>query len=254
MKPVRCVVPLCVPLCVRPMRSPPPFCSKSPYYSYTHLVNIHTQAPAQAPATEVDVVIRDLKGHPGFSAYMILNNDGTPKRQGEREKRGRRRGLSHLLAIFSPTSPGLAWSGIVIKHEGVEYKRAVQFAQLVLGLLAKAKRAVKGVLDPADVRTYLMRVHVYVECFDDVAYSHKQLIPFYVRQNEMESLRLKTRDYELLAGQSGAYTLVVIQQQQAQQLQQQHQGAGASLTGGAVAPGKHGDVLSADSGGMKEAK
>lgn len=30
----------------------------------------------------------------------------------------------------------------------------------------------------------------------------------------MESLRLKTRDYELLAGQSGSYTLVVIQQGQ----------------------------------------
>lgn len=41
----------------------------------------------------------------------------------------------------------------MIKHEGLEYKRAVQFAQLVLDLLAKAKRAVKGVLDPVDVRT-----------------------------------------------------------------------------------------------------
>lgn len=30
----------------------------------------------------------------------------------------------------------------------------------------------------------------------------------------MESLRLKTREYELLAGQSGSYTLVVIQQGQ----------------------------------------
>lgn len=35
------------------------------------------QPAAQAQATEVDVAIRDLKGHPGFAAYMILNNDGT---------------------------------------------------------------------------------------------------------------------------------------------------------------------------------
>lgn len=45
----------------------------------------------------------------------------------------------------------------MIKHEGVEYKRAVQFAQLVLDLLAKAKRAVKGVLDAVDVRTCVRR-------------------------------------------------------------------------------------------------
>jgi hypothetical protein len=26
--------------------------------------------------SEVDVIIRDLKAHPGFSSYMIMNNDG----------------------------------------------------------------------------------------------------------------------------------------------------------------------------------
>lgn len=68
------------------------------------------------------------------------------------------------------------------------------------------------------------------------------------RQNEMESLRLKTRDYELLAGQSGAYTLIVVQQQQLHAQQQNLQSAAlASTAGGGVAQAG----LSAD---MKEVK
>lgn len=28
--------------------------------------------------SEVDVIIRDLKALPGFSSYMVMNNDGKP--------------------------------------------------------------------------------------------------------------------------------------------------------------------------------
>jgi hypothetical protein len=31
--------------------------------------------PSQA-MSEVDVILRDLKAQPGFSSYMIMNNDG----------------------------------------------------------------------------------------------------------------------------------------------------------------------------------
>ncbi len=43
-------------------------------------------------------------------------------------------------------------------------------------------------------------------------------LPFYVRwprcavQNEVESLRLKTKDYEMVLAQHGNFTLIVIQQ------------------------------------------
>ena len=42
--------------------------------------------------------------------------------------------------------------GIVIKYENVEYKRAVQIASLVLDLACKAKRAVRDLLEPPEVR------------------------------------------------------------------------------------------------------
>ncbi len=105
----------------------------------------------------------------------------------------------------------------MIKHEGVEYKRAVQFAQLVLDLLAKAKKTVKGVLDAADVSSCVF-VCMYVYMKWQMS-DRPSIKPTCNRKNEMESLRLKTRDYELLAGQSGAYTLVVIQQGQAPYVQ-----------------------------------
>ncbi len=56
----------------------------------THLASPHTymehKAPAQAQATDVDVVIRDLKSHPGFAAYMILNNDGEREQQQQEQR------------------------------------------------------------------------------------------------------------------------------------------------------------------------
>ncbi|EWM25080.1 Dynein light chain [Nannochloropsis gaditana] len=101
--------------------------------------------PTQA-MSEVDVILRDLKAQPGFSSYMIMNNDG-----------------------------------IVIKYENIEYKRAVQIAHLVLDLASKAKRAARNLLESPE--------------------------------NEVESIRLKSRDYELIVGQSGNFTLAVVQNQ-----------------------------------------
>eukprot|EP00624_Nannochloropsis_granulata_P004275 evm.model.NODE_31412_length_12493_cov_20.712238.3 len=77
---------------------------------------MQSAATSQA-MSEVDVIIRDLKAHPGFSSYMIMNNDG-----------------------------------IVIKYENVEYKRAVHIAGLVLDLASKAKGAVRDLLEPPEVR------------------------------------------------------------------------------------------------------
>ena len=51
---------------------------------------------------EVDEAIKDLKAETGYTAYALLNNDG-----------------------------------IVIRHENMEYRKAVQFAHLVLDLCAK---------------------------------------------------------------------------------------------------------------------
>lgn len=160
-----------------------------------------------------------------------------------------------------PTPPlvqSIIRSGIVIKHEGVEYKRAVHFAQLVLDLLAKSKSAVKGVLDAMDVRAcYLLGGSAF--CVSDWILNPPRMIDYHFaiqsskpaihKQNEMESLRLKTREYELLAGQSGSYTLVVIQQGQlpfsaTQQQPSSHQGYLSSS-----APAK-----SAEGGTNKEAK
>jgi len=61
-----------------------------------------------------------------------------------------------LLAVLAPSFLTLILlyhqKGIVIKYENVEYKRAVQIASLVLDLASKAKRAVRDLLEPPEVR------------------------------------------------------------------------------------------------------
>jgi len=64
----------------------------------------------------VDDTIRDLKKVSGFSAYLILNNDG-----------------------------------IVIKFENMSYRTAVHHAHVVLSLHSKASKYVRDLFDPPDV-------------------------------------------------------------------------------------------------------
>lgn len=81
----------------------------------------------------------------------------------------------------------------------------MQIASLVLDLASKAKRAVRDLLEPPEV--LVKRAHGQPVFFLFI-YLFQTL-----KQNEVESMRLKTRDYELIVGQSGNYTLAVIQQQ-----------------------------------------
>ena len=69
----------------------------------------------------------------------------------------------------------------MIKHENMEYKRAVHYTAVVLELCAKTKRFVKELFESPD--------------------------------NEVESLRLKTKDYEMIIAQHSNFTLLVIQEQ-----------------------------------------
>uniref|UniRef100_A0A6V1PEV3 Roadblock/LAMTOR2 domain-containing protein n=1 Tax=Heterosigma akashiwo TaxID=2829 RepID=A0A6V1PEV3_HETAK len=69
--------------------------------------------------------------------------------------------------------------GIVIKCENMEYKTAVHHAHLVLDLCAKSRKYMRDLLDPPD--------------------------------NEVESIRLRTIDYEMIIAQHDNFTLVVIQ-------------------------------------------
>jgi len=46
-------------------------------------------------------------------------------------------------------------TGIVIKYENMEYKRAVHQAHLVLDLCAKSKRYIRELFEPPDVSTII---------------------------------------------------------------------------------------------------
>ncbi|GMI43425.1 hypothetical protein TrCOL_g9697 [Triparma columacea] len=74
--------------------------------------------------------------------------------------------------------------GIVIKWEQVDvpmpYEVAVQHAHLVLDLCSKSKKHIRELFDPPD--------------------------------NDVENIRLRTDDYELIAAQHGHFTLIVIQE------------------------------------------
>ena len=64
----------------------------------------------------MEEVIKELKKNPGFSAYVIMNNDG-----------------------------------IVIKYESMGYQQAVHHAALVLDLAAKSKTYMRELFEPPDV-------------------------------------------------------------------------------------------------------
>ena len=84
---------------------------------------------------EVDEVIRELKLIPGFSSYVILNNDG-----------------------------------IVIKYENMSYKDALHHAHQVLGLTGKATKYIRDLFEAHEnevrwglfLREFHSIVHIYM--------------------------------------------------------------------------------------------
>lgn len=69
--------------------------------------------------------------------------------------------------------------GIVIKYENMSYRAAVHHAHQVLSLAGKASKYVKNLFDPPD--------------------------------NEVESIRLRTTEYEMIIAQIGNFTMIVTQ-------------------------------------------
>uniref|UniRef100_A0A7S1U883 Roadblock/LAMTOR2 domain-containing protein n=1 Tax=Phaeomonas parva TaxID=124430 RepID=A0A7S1U883_9STRA len=69
--------------------------------------------------------------------------------------------------------------GIVIKWENMQYRSAIQCAHLVLDLVAKSKKYIRELFEVPD--------------------------------NEVESLRLRSKNFELIVAQHGSFTLVVKQ-------------------------------------------
>ncbi len=125
---------------------------------------------AAAVGTEVEDTIRDLKKIPGFTSYLILNNDG-----------------------------------IVIKYDNMTYKTAVHHAHVVLSLTGKASKYVRDLFDAPD--------------------------------NEVESIRLHTSEYEMIIAQHGNYT-VVSTQQEVKKVEADKAAAAAAAAGAAGEEGK----------------
>mmetsp|Transcript_11810 Transcript_11810/g.11452 ORF Transcript_11810/g.11452 Transcript_11810/m.11452 type:complete len:131 (+) Transcript_11810:121-513(+) len=69
--------------------------------------------------------------------------------------------------------------GIVIKYENMSYKGALHHANQILGLTGKATKYIKELFDAPD--------------------------------NEVESIRLRTTDYEMIIAQHGNFTVIVTQ-------------------------------------------
>eukprot|EP01039_Chlorochromonas_danica_P006220 gene6220-6858_t len=67
--------------------------------------------------------------------------------------------------------------GIVIKYENMSYRVAVHHAHLILSLCSKASKYIRDLLETPD--------------------------------NEVESIRLITKEYEMIVAQHGNFTLVV---------------------------------------------
>ncbi|CAM9854831.1 unnamed protein product [Ascophyllum nodosum] len=70
--------------------------------------------------------------------------------------------------------------GIVIKYESMEYRTAVHHAALILDLASKSKKFMRELFEPPD--------------------------------NEVESLRLRTGEHEMIIALHDNFTLAVIQQ------------------------------------------
>jgi hypothetical protein len=83
--------------------------------------------------------------------------------------------------------------GIVIKYENMSYKTAVHHAHQVLSLSNKASRYIRDLFDAPDVCSLIF------------------LCASHISQNEVESIRLRTIEYEMIIAQMGNFTIIVTQ-------------------------------------------
>jgi hypothetical protein len=84
----------------------------------------------------------------------------------------------------------------------MSYKVAVHHAHLILGLYGKAIKYTRDLFDPPDVST-----HRFVSSACTVNHFFLRLF----LQNEVESIRMITMNYEMIIAQHGNFTLVVTQ-------------------------------------------
>ena len=82
-----------------------------------HLSNVSHFIPQELT---VDDVIKELKDVPGFTSYLILNNDG-----------------------------------IVIKYENMDYKTALHHSHQVLGLTGKASKYIRDLFEANENEVYI---------------------------------------------------------------------------------------------------
>ena len=121
-----------------------------------------------------------MKRIPGFAAYAILNNDGNV-----------------FTSLYFPTQLLFHYLGIVIKYENMSYKVAVHHAHQVLSLTGKASKYIKDLFDAPDVSNFQN--------------SHPQNLLAISSKNEVESIRLRTLEYEMIIAQHGNFTIIVTQ-------------------------------------------
>lgn len=121
---------------------------------------------ASQQINEVEEMINDLRKHPGFKSYLILNNDGVVIKWGQ-----------------EGGSP-------------MPYEKAVQQSHRVLDLYKNSKT-----------------------CMGDLFGSEEE--------KQLECVRLRTDEYELICAQEGNFTLVVTQEDATK--------AAAALTAGEAA-------------------
>ena len=98
----------------------------------------------------------------------------------------------------------------MIKHENMEYKRAVHYTAVVLELCAKTRKFVRELFESPDV-SWQSTPSGGTLSMPLVAHSRARP-PSRPPQNEVESLRLKTKDYEMVIAQHTNFTLLVIQE------------------------------------------
>jgi len=101
-------------------------------------------------------MVKDLKRHPGFKSYIILNNDGIV----------------------------IKWDQI---DEPMPYAKAVQHAHLMLDLCAKSKKYVRELFDGGDNEVENIRLRT--DCFELIAAQHGKFTLIVIQEDEMEATR-----------------------------------------------------------------
>lgn len=83
----------------------------------------------------------------------------------------------------------------------MSYRVAVHHAHLILSLYGKAIKYTRDLFDAPDVRLSCFRCNMWNLYVFDISYI----------QNEVESIRMITKNYEMIIAQHGNFTLVVTQ-------------------------------------------